>query len=60
MLIANTYQGGKDLYYGVPDLQGAVVSNVTQKDNPSCYETWLELTRTNGSKFNIVVLQERE
>lgn len=59
MLIANTYCGGIDLYHGIPDLQGAIVSNVTPIENKDYYETQLELTRVNGEKFIIMIKQER-
>lgn len=59
MLRAHTAVGGMDLYHGVPDLQGAVISNVTPVCNKDYYETKLELTRQNGTKFDIVILQDR-
>ena len=59
MLIANTYCGGIDLYHGVPDLKGAMITDMLPIENKDYYETQLELTRVNGEKFIIVIKQER-
>ena len=53
MLIANTYCGGIDLYHGVPDLKGAMITDMLPIENKDYYETQLELTRVNGENLSL-------
>lgn len=58
-LIARTSFGGQDLYYGVPNLESAVVSKVESIEDSSDYCTELTLILSNGSTMKLIIKQER-
>ena len=62
-IITNCYMGARDLYYGVPDLEGAVVEKVDRCPEGEAYEkdypTTLTLKRKDGKEFVIIVKQAR-
>lgn len=58
-LTAYSYTGGRDLYYGVPDLEGATVVAVTPSRDGEYFQTLVELQLKNGLKFELVIKQER-
>lgn len=60
-IIAHTYSGGRDLYYGVPnDLLNSKVVEINYIDsNQDNYETKITLETENGSKHYITILQEK-
>ena len=60
LIIARSQMGGRDLYYGVPNVKGATIEEVMKNDhgNMGRYETSLVLRLTNGNKFNIMIVQD--
>ncbi|MOA10827.1 hypothetical protein D3C78_1307340 [compost metagenome] len=57
VLITRTFSGGEDLYHGIPNLEGAVVSNVDSVYVHSEYRTEPTLDLINGSKMKLIVIQ---
>lgn len=58
-ITAYSYIGGKDLYMGVPDLDGAVLISDTQEEDENYYATKLTFKLKNGLDFALVIKQEK-
>lgn len=58
-LVTRTIIGGKDLYYGCPDLTGAVVESVESIEQLDDYRTDINLRLKTGELLKVMVLQER-
>jgi hypothetical protein len=58
LLIARTIFGGKDLYYGVPNIEGATISKVESNKTEDDYCTELTLNLISGSTMKLVIKQE--
>ena len=59
-LIARTYNGGKDLYHGVPDLMNGKIINVVSSKTNDDYVTELEIQSVNGNIHTIAIVQKIE
>lgn len=59
VLICRTFSGGKDLYHGIPDLNGAIVVDIIPECTEDEYVTNIVLQNKDNSKVLIRVLQER-
>lgn len=60
LIIARSQMGGKDLYYGLPNVKGATVEEVHNSDhgNMGRYETSLVLKLVDGREFTIMIVQD--
>lgn len=59
-IITRSYSGGKDLYYGIPNLNGATVIDITyKKENTEEYETNLILKTIDNKIFTITIKQDK-
>lgn len=60
-MIARTYIGGKDLYYGVPDLDKAEFIGTETVEDQNDYVTKLKfrLNGDEGKVYEIVIKQEK-
>lgn len=59
LLIARTQMGGRDLYYGVPDLTAAIITKQSSVKTPDDYQTTLTLETPDGETHEIIIVQER-
>jgi hypothetical protein len=59
VLVARSVFGGKDLYCGVPDIEGATISKVEASENEDDYCSELTLNLVNGSTMKIIIKQEK-
>lgn len=58
-VIAYSNTGGKDLYMGVPNLDGATLVANEQEKNDDYYSTRLDFKLANGLDFSLVIRQEK-
>jgi len=58
-MIARSWFGAQDLYYGVPDLQDAVVVNVVREQDVDDYATTIVLRLKNGKQFELTIKQAK-
>ncbi|GAB6989503.1 hypothetical protein [Paenibacillus pini] len=59
-LIARTSIGGRDLYFGVPNLEGASIVSVKESKTTDDYCTELTLYLKNESTMKLLIKQEIE
>jgi len=58
-MIARSWFGAQDLYYGVPNLQDAVVSEVVRDEDNEDYATTLVFTLKSGKQFRLTIKQAK-
>ena len=58
-IIAKTLSGGKDLYYGIPNLEGATIVSSEGKNTEDYYETKLTIKTSEGSDFTLFIRQDK-
>jgi hypothetical protein len=58
-LVAYTNIGGRDLFFGVPDLNGAVMEECSTINNDYYYITVITFVKENGALFQIEIRQEK-
>jgi len=58
-LITRTYYGGQDLFYGVPNLENAVVSKVETREDQDDYITELTMNLSNGNTYVLIIKQNK-
>lgn len=57
-LFTRSYIGGKDLYFGIPDLKDAKIIDVINSKTCDDYVTELVIEGVNGKVHKIIVMQE--
>lgn len=58
-MIARTYSGGRDLFYGVPNLVGAKIISYDIEEKVDDYVTVLNILTANNKLFNLSIRQEK-
>lgn len=53
-MLCHSYYGARDLYHGVPDLEGAIVEKVEYVEGDVC--TILRLKRSSGEIFKMGIM----
>ena len=58
VIIARTYSGGRDLFYAVPNLLDAKITNIIYEKNNDDYITELVIEDVDGLTHKLFIKQE--
>ncbi|MCM1208958.1 MAG: hypothetical protein NC309_08535, partial [Ruminococcus sp.] len=60
VIMCNTFSGGKDLYMGIPEMNGATIVSVSTAEDTDYYKTDLLLHTRNGKNVLIRIKQSKD